>query len=229
MIRRLTILTILFTVPLGTDAQKWNVSPAIFYGTFKMSSMKDLQENMARWSSFPAKVVDDFPGNIGYSFQAGYSVSKRVEVGLRYQFTSTGGRVDYGDYSGEFGYDYLLRSNSLGIFTNVRLNNSTQWPICFSFAAGEVRTDLEIISYFRLFDNSSSESYSESSTNYFFNPAINFNRQLSEHFRMYVGAGYEFQIHGNLLGDDITAEWDGVRMSLGMNYVFGFKKKSAQL
>jgi hypothetical protein len=228
MMRGLTILTILFLIPLATDAQKWNVSPAFFYGTFNMSSMKDLQENMARWNSFPAKVVDDFPGNIGYSFQAGYSVSKRVEIGLRYQFTSTGGRVDYGDYSGEFGYDYLLKSNSVGIFTTIRLNSSTQWPICISFAAGEVRSQLEIISYFRLFDDSISESYSESSTNYFFNPAFNFNRRLSDHFRVYLGAGYEFQIHGDLLGDDITAEWDGVRVSLGMNYAFGFKKKSAQ-
>ena len=229
MIRSLIILTIFFTAPLETFAQKWNVSPVIFYGTFKMSSLKEFQDNMTRYSNFPAKVVDDFPGNFGYSLQAGYSVSKRMEVGLRYQFTSTGGRVVYGDYSGEFGYDYLLHSNSLGIYTNVRLNKSTLWPIYFSFAVGEVRSDLEIISYFRLFDDSTSKSYSKSSTNYFFNPAFNFNRQLSEHFRVFVGAGYEFQIHGDLLGDDITAEWDGVRVSLGVNYIFGFKKKSAQL
>jgi hypothetical protein len=226
MMRGSIAILIVVLAPFAANAQKWNITPSIFYGTFKMSSMKDFQKSMTSWGSFPAKVVNNFPGQIGYSIQAGYLISGRVEVGLRYQFTSTGGRVSYGDYSGEMRYDNLLRSNSYGIFTNIGISKSPKWPVFFSFALGRVHTDLEMKSYFRLYDDSSSLTYyTGSSTNTFFNPAFNFNRKLNDHFRVFLGVGYEFQIHGDLLGDEITAEWDGVRISLGVNYLFSFKKK----
>ena len=194
------ILTMLLVFPLIAHAQKWNISGEIFYGTFKMNSMKDLQEDMTLWyknNNNPSKIVNNFPAYVGYNVLAGYSVSPRVDLGGRFQYTSTGGRIDYGDYSGQVRYDNLLRSNSIGIFTTIRLANSPRWPVYFSFATGAARTSLKIVNYFRLLDNSSSYRLSYRSINYFFNPAFNFNRKLNDHFRMYVSTGYEFQIDGS--------------------------------
>jgi hypothetical protein len=208
------------------NAQRFNVSAGMFYGTFDMTSMKDFQDDFTHLGSHEGKIVDNFPGYFGYNAQAGYSLSRRCDIGLRYQYTSTGGRMSYGDYSGEYRMDNLLNANSYGIFTTIRLNKSMQWPIQFTFATGMVKTNAETIYYFRLVDTESSETFYSHSTNYYFNPAFNVNRRLTNHFLAYASAGYEFQIHGDLIGKRATAEWDGVRLGFGITYLFNFENAS---
>lgn len=241
MMRKVAISMIIVLLPAIAFAQKWSVAGEIFYGTFKMKSIKDYQHGIVVWPAPDEfKVVDNFPAYIGYNFLAGYNVSPRLSLGIRLQYTSTGGRVAYGDYSGELIVDQLLHGYSAGINSTYRLTNPSDWDVYMSFTAGAMRTSLTNVYSFHLFDQSPSiYEYRFRSYNYFFNPAITVKRRFNDHLGFYASLGYEFQIHRTLRSsindewylktmdgkDDVVAEWDGLRIGIGISYHFRLSKK----
>jgi hypothetical protein len=221
-------------------SQKWNVAGEIFYGTFKMKSMKDYQQSVVDGSDrFKYKIVDNFPAYVGYNFIAGYNVSPRTTLGVRVQYTSTGGRLAYGDYSGERTIDHLLHGYSLGLNSTYRLANRRNWEFYLSGTAGVMRTSLTNVYSSYVYDQPSSPyEYRFRSYNYFFNPAIAVKRRFNDHLGLCASLGYEFQIHRTLRStindewylkttdgkDDVVAEWDGLRISIGISYRFGLSR-----
>ena len=240
--KKITISLLIALLPVIVFAQKWNVAGEIFYGTFKMKSMKDYQQSIVDGSDqFKFKIVDNFPAYVGYNFMAGYNVSPRTSLGVRIQYTSTGGRVAYGDYSGERTIDHLLHGYGLGLNSTYRLTNPGDWEFYLSGTAGVMRTSLTNVYSSYLYDQPSSPyEYRFRSYNYFFNPAIKVNRRFNDHFGFYASLGYEFQIHRALRSsindewylktmdgkDDVVAEWDGLRISIGISYRFRLSKKA---
>jgi opacity protein-like surface antigen len=238
--KKAIIAIVISLVPALVTAQKWNVSAEVFYGTFKMKSMKDYQNNVsALQSPFQGRVVDDFPAYIGYNFLAGYNITPGLSLGLRLQYTSTGGRLDYGDYSGRITDDQRLHAYSLGVNTTCRLTHRTTWQTYFSFTVGAARTSLNLAHYSQRLDESYSYNMYFRSFNYFFNPALTFNRKINSHFSLYASLGVEFQIHRALRHpqdrkayvktsnnmQEAIAEWDGVRLGAGMSYRFSLRNK----
>jgi hypothetical protein len=238
--RKVKILTLLFLLPILVTAQKWSVSGEVFYGTFKMKTMKDFQKEIqANEPAYGFRVVTKFPGYAGYNFLAGYSISSRTSLGVRLQYVSTGGRVDYGDYSGQRTYDQLLHAYSLGINATCLLTELANWQVNFSFTTGAMQTSLENVYRYQQGDVNSASSSEWRSTNYFFNPAFTLNKRFSNHLMLYVSVGYEFQIAPALRSSedqqqylkasggakDVTAEWDGARIGAGITYRFALSGK----
>ena len=238
---KLTILLLIVFAPVVAVAQKWSLTGEIFYGTFKMESMKEYQQHIQPSPALvDLTVVDNFPAYLGYNVIAGYALSPRWGLGIRLQYTSTAGRVAYGDYSGEMSVDHLLHGYSIGLNTTYRLTAPSKWEAYCSFTAGAMRTSLTNAYRFQLYGESPSvyEVYFRS-YNYFFNPALTVNRRLNNHFTVYASLGYEFQIHRALRftdhqdqylktwngSDDVVAEWDGLRIAVGTSYRFRLSKK----
>jgi hypothetical protein len=240
MIKKIPILMILFFLPVIVTAQKWSVSGEIFYGTFKMKSMREFQTSVQGWQlPFEYQIVDKFPSFAGYNLLTRYDVSPRTTLGVRLQYVSTGGRVDYGDYSGQITHDQLLHAFSIGLNSTIRITKPSDWQGFLSFTAGTTRTSLNLSTTSHRSDLKSTYNYYFRSYNYFFNPAIKVGRKISSHLMLYATAGYDFQIHRTLRapqddraylktsnGRDVIAEWDGVRLGAGISYQFALRKKN---
>jgi hypothetical protein len=86
MIKKIPILMILFFLPVIVTAQKWSVSGEIFYGTFKMKSMREFQRSVQGWQlPFEYQIVDKFPSFAGYNLLTRYDVSPRTTLYNMYQ------------------------------------------------------------------------------------------------------------------------------------------------
>jgi hypothetical protein len=237
MIRKIQIL-ILFFLPVIATAQKWSVSGEIFYGTFKMKSMEEFQRSVQNWQpSYEYQIVEKFPSFVGYNLLTGYDISPRITLGVRLQYVSAGGRVDYGDYSGQITHDQLLRAFSIGINSTFRITKPSDWQGFLSITAGAMGTSLNLSTTAQISDLQSEYDSYLHSYNYFFNPAIKVSRKLS-HLMLYATCGYEFQIHRTLRlpqddraylktaeGHDVIAEWDGIRLGVGISYQFALRKE----
>ncbi len=88
------------------------------YNWFNQKEMKGLLHNSSKEISaetgVDAKVTDNFPDFAGLGLSLNYSFSETFEAGLFLDYSSTGGRVHYSDYSGSVSDEYNISSYSVG-------------------------------------------------------------------------------------------------------------------
>jgi hypothetical protein len=91
------------------------------YNFFSMSDETALQNDLlseVNTQGIPAEAVESFPPYYGLEFQllfiAKSDPGKEYHVGLFFDQSSTGGRIDYKDYSGEIKVDQLFKAFSIG-------------------------------------------------------------------------------------------------------------------
>lgn len=227
------IVIFVLLIPCTANGQEHFIAGDILYGTFNMRSLKNLQQEFLDHSDLPYVVISEFPSYIGFSFLLGYPISKRCAIGPRFQFISTGGRLDYGDYSGHIRQDQLLKGLSLGVYFQYLLEQSEVWPVYFTFTAGCMYTDLKFISEAVVGTSSVTDKVNFYSINYTFNPSVLVKRKLNNHFMGGISVGYEFQMHNKLKPDGnnkaylqdnkgnlVKAAWDGLRLSAGITYTW---------
>src|SRR5690349_7378901 len=126
---------VLFFVVFGSKAQSF-VRAEINYGSYSMTRMKQFQQdliNRTHQSGLPLFAVNSFPAYIGYSLSGGVTRNK-ITVGFSLGYNSTGGRLDYEDYSGYLIADQLMRSFSFASFFQYKLNGSDRWSLLGSIS-----------------------------------------------------------------------------------------------
>lgn len=94
---------------------KLSLEPRLGYGTFEMGLMKEMQTNVITSTRVNAQATDSYGPYYQYGGNAVYNFWKHFNVGVFYEFGSTGGRVDYEDYSGSLRLDTKLNYNAFGI------------------------------------------------------------------------------------------------------------------
>jgi hypothetical protein len=105
-------LLILFIQPAAhTQTISLRVNSGINF--FNMKDLKEYQGMMnVNW--FGTKAVKSFPPYFNYQLQATLLFSQHIEGGIYTDYTSTGGRLDYKDYSGEIRFDQVVSRISVG-------------------------------------------------------------------------------------------------------------------
>ncbi len=204
------------------------------YNSFDMRSLKELQQSVlssSQQANIPLSIVSSFPSYPGYSVSGGW-IWNRIAIGISLGYTSTGGRLDYEDYSGYARADQLLRCFSSGSFFQYKLNKNNKWAINVKVNAGTVFSYFTEKETLVVGSSANSNSLNANSLNIYLRPGIFLRRNLGRSF-IEGGAAYEFQIHGNLYRDDnpratiqannqnVRAEWDGLRLSIGYGIVLG--------
>jgi hypothetical protein len=119
MLRAISIL--LFLISLAHNSgycQHVVVEGSVGYNFFDMETLKKIQsstESSLKSSGIAAKSVESFPSY--YNLQVGLWVKnhKALNFGVLYDYSSTGGRVDYRDYSGSITFDQTVSKHSIGI------------------------------------------------------------------------------------------------------------------
>ena len=108
----LTIGIVLFThLPAYTQAR---ISIGLMYNVFNLKSLKNGQSAIIKELPFDAKVVENFPGYLGYKLTSHIPINNHLSLGAIAMFTSTGGRISYADYSGNYQLDQSLYFGSFG-------------------------------------------------------------------------------------------------------------------
>jgi len=114
------LLVMLLTLGLsaGVSAQKTGISASFGGATFAMDEMKYLQENILESYPVEGAVISSFPPYFTGSAQVIHQFMTNLRAGAGYTYTSTGGRMDYTDYSGNIETNMIAISHRFGVSVN---------------------------------------------------------------------------------------------------------------
>jgi hypothetical protein len=115
--RYFILIMAVLLVTAGTAAAQARLSlePRLGYGTFDMGLMKKMQTNLITSTRVNAQATDSYGPYYQYGGNAVYTFWKHFNAGVFYEHGSTGGRVDYEDYSGSLRLDTRLNFNAYGL------------------------------------------------------------------------------------------------------------------
>jgi len=215
------------------------VQPEISYGTFAMTDLKDFQLDLIKTSNIPLLPVTTFPSYVGFGLKAGVKVSSDISYGIMLHYNSTGSRAYYEDYSGLARIDMLPQAYSAGLYFKNKLNKSETWQVFSSLSILWVHTKTSVASEIRVGSQSKSDNQNFYSNNYAIRPNFILCRPITKTIYLEASAGYEFQFEGKLYlsgsseaylinsrGNEVKANWNGLRVSLGIGI---FLKKKSKL
>ncbi|MDX5422839.1 MAG: hypothetical protein LPK14_11345 [Hymenobacteraceae bacterium] len=226
---RIYILTALLLLTGTVAAQeKMYLEPRLGFGTFRMSSMKELQQTVISNTSVNAKAVDQFGPYFQFGLGLVQDLSDNTRAGLLVERGSTGGRVAYEDYSGEITFDTPVSYNALGIFLY------THEPIAASKIELVTGIELNLFlsrlkteSYARIYDSKESSEDKFNSKGLGLKPYIGlqypvFTLPVSLTAGYMASASQAFHVPGekeqylvrNADGDKLEPSWSGLRINL---------------
>ena len=114
---RLLVFICFIIVKTNIIAMDYIPRVKVNYATFNMLNLKHLQDDILldlNSSGIDAIILDDYPNILSYQFQFLKEFNK-MKLGFYVEFSSTGSRIDYRDYSGNYTFDQILSHYSLGI------------------------------------------------------------------------------------------------------------------
>ena len=205
------------------------------YGMYAMKEMKSFQAELMSQATYPMHITESFPG---YAFHEGsltIPVGDELFFAAKLGYSSTGGRIHYSDYSGEYRFDQLLNCMSAGTSVGFSINNPTRkYVFNFSLTPSVALTRLDLRFLARIGDAEALEKFKFGSTNLTLQPDISITRKIGR-LGLQAMLGYNFGIVKgkmyltsnseafliNSSGNDIPANWDGARISMGVSYSFG--------
>jgi hypothetical protein len=231
----------LLIIGAGTVSAQINIELQGQYCAFDMKDLKALQDNFFSDLPVSVKKVTSFPDYFGLRGSATYvfeSATKRPELGAVFMYTSTGGRLQYKDFSGSITGDQLTNALTLGIVGKIPLIGNDKFKFGGSTVVGIDFTNLDLIYRIKIGPNSSSEQLSFKATGYSVTPSIFFKYTPKQKLYFLVDIGYkltfdqdtfrwseddaaELYIDGS--GDPLKPSWDGLRAGIGIGYFLQLK------
>ena len=226
---------LLLLMATAGKAQNSNIFLQLNYGSFQMKDMEKMQNKFATevQKDFDARIVSSFPAYVGYELNANTKIGEGYQMGGYVSYYSTGGRIHYKDYSGEFKVDQLLLNFSVGMYNEFRIRQFTKSDLFFSTRAGVTFTEYQIISNLQVGSKQNADDITFNSINFHFSPGIGFRYPFKEDFFIQADTRYEIQIPGPLHlsnnkdakliddgGKELKANWDGLRLGLSFGYTF---------
>jgi len=202
--------------------------------TYSMQGLKNINTSVIQGLPFDAKIVDNFPAYFYYQPKMVLSFGN-FAFGLVCSFQSSGSRVSAKDYSGEYRFDMKVRSNSPGIYTELRISTEDRFNFNLYSIVGPSFTNLEIQEYFNIANTILTNSINKyKAQNYYFEPGINFqvpvkaiSFSLSLGYLIHIGdqAFYSGSDKKNVLYDTknnvkVSPDWRGLRAGLSVCYSF---------
>jgi len=112
------VLLLTFGLFAGISAQKTGISASIGGATFAMDDMKYLQENILGSYPLEGAVISSFPPYFTGSAHVIHQFLPHLRGGAGYSYSTTGGRTDYSDYSGNVETDMTAVSHRFGVSIN---------------------------------------------------------------------------------------------------------------
>ena len=201
------------------------------YNTFDHKKLKDFQSNLSEdFEPVRVKTVDDFSSNLGFTI--GYELTS-INASLYFSYTTTGGKLSYGDYSGEIRILQPLKGYSYGVIYSVFLaKDKFQKRLRINFKTINTLSTFETNSYYRLEDSIAKDDFKFSSFDFGLGSFLQYEQPISI-FKLRLKLGYD-QVFGGKLkfsenkeaylldatGSTVRTNWSGLRTGLGISYSF---------
>ena len=205
----------------------------VSYNNYSMSEMAGLQNELLNdmlENNIPADITESFPAYVG--FKIGFLIpvdnnDKRIiSLGGILQHNSTGGRIHYGDYSGEIGVDQILKVTSIGAILNYESHMSPNFDLALNFSINYMISGLSNEIYLKVGDESQNEELNFNSYSFGLEPEIipSFNMGImrfgiSLSYLVYFSSSLEYESFSdaylvNNNGDKVNINWSGFRIGL---------------
>lgn len=200
------------------------------YGTYSMSEMKSLQEELLLDFPAGAKITANFPGYWFYELKVTTIAREKFVVGANILFGSTGGRIHYSDYSGEISSNQLVNYFSVGSPLALKLKNTDDaFQVYLNLKPQLYISRLSFEFYSRLGTQYDDDLLEFSSVNLGIEPGLTFQRMIRK-WGFDLSLGYNLNLfRGKLIysendqahlqnqsGQDIHLDMSGLRISLGV-------------
>lgn len=196
------------------------------YGTYQMTSIKNIIEKSMEMNEIQPHRVSNFPG---YLFFRPYLALEyqHANIGVAYTLMSTGSRYSLHDYSGEYKFDTQIIGNTAGIFAEIPLFSSDDFKLLVAAEIGIVFNEMKLSENLQLTNISPQQyDYNLMSINNFVKPYLKATYKIRQNISANVLFGYHVDIIANkmhLEGNNVSitdfyADWDGIRTSIGISY-----------
>lgn len=256
-----SIVVIFFVAfPISLQAQEIVGGYSLGYGKYLMDDMKSLQKNEIKnmklryGEEFKYKSTETFPDDWLHNAYIGVKFSFH-EIGLKYDYLTTGGRNHWADYSGEIKNDVTIAGNAMGLyykfhFLSLPISNQFRFTANAGVSTGAIYNRVKNDYLFDIYDPKPSpsignnpvkvdESMKLNSTNWYIQPNIGFQFWFKKNLSLNFDAGYLFDKQGKIHTADTTTgfyeksgaeydlgiDWSGLRLSVGIGFAFSAVRK----
>src|SRR5438477_595073 len=141
--RVISIFIILSFLAGVTSAQQSSVVLQTGIGSYSMRSQKTFRDEFLTSSGLPMKIVDNFPIYYSFGLKGVFRINDASAVGAMLEYMSTGGRLDYKDYSGHALLDQALKATQYGVYYQFKINHSEIWQLFGTVYASAIFTTLD--------------------------------------------------------------------------------------
>jgi hypothetical protein len=192
---------------------------------FNMTQLKTLQ-NQLNDSGLDTKIVDNFPSYYNYQVQLVHTFPVVETVGIYFDFVSTGGRIDYEDYSGIYRRDQLVSRSSVGILCERKFYDINNFAV---YAGGKVSVQFSKLKFndlLQIFNYTNTISTEFNSNGIGIEPDLNFEYNYSP-FLFRLEFAYQFSFSGSFNNEnngklvlrdgentEIKPQWDGFKIGV---------------
>lgn len=239
---KFTIVTILFFATFNGFGQKIQVNANIGYGTFFLKDLKDFQSEMISSTSLNDEPVEDFPNYLYYNISVDYTFNRRHMVGLGATYYSSGGRNHIADYSGEYSLDMIASAYAFAVQYKVTIISFDKLDIFFQYKTGFLFSNVDISEKLEISNlNSNTTDCEYKGNSLVFEPGVYISYTIYKSIALNFSLGYERCSNSRLLNnrwlesdndevffnymENITADWTGLRTSIGITYSIGSRNK----
>lgn len=227
------VFSVYVCFPLLVSGQHLIISFKETFGSFQMNGLSGLQNKMAQHS--PAKVLQSFPNYYGSQITLVTGLKNNTNIGIFWDYTSTGGRMDYQDYSGKLRTDQIVFRNALGVrYEEEPLAFNQLLSLTGGLQVSGLFSRLIIEEYIQVFNEHHSQKTKMKALGIGVEPDISL--QLTKYNLLCrLGVGYQisfskpFHLEGNKNAvlihnnDEVGPEWHGFRLGVTLGYLLPIK------
>jgi len=207
------------------------------YSYYNLNDLTNLQKQISSdintELNISLKDLESFPSYFSYEFQVIYNIEPNQNVGLTYEYSTTGARSHYEDYSGEYKIDYSVESYSIGaLFERIIRCKISNIPI--GVKALLIKSNFEIDSTISIFgiNENNSVSLEAAATSFGLEPYTGLQFSIVD-FKLQILVAYLLSIESDLHdpsnpeayllnpeGKRIGLNWNGFKCGLSIGYNF---------
>jgi hypothetical protein len=228
MYKYIRLTAILSLISFSATAQQVAFTLDVGIATYAMKDFKELQEEFANQYVFTPSITDEFPPYLYYEGSCQINLTTEFFTGVSLAYGSTGGRVQYRDYSGYLRADQKLRYINLSIPIGYRVKIRENMTLSFDLKPTYTNTTADLLFEHEVLGNHESTKFTFKSQSFAVQPGILLARKIGR-FALHAQASYyqsivkgklkykeDESLHlTNNQNDPVYAAWDGVRLSLG--------------
>lgn len=177
--------------------QDYGFSIAAGAASFRMGDMKYLQEHILNTYPVEGKITSSFPPFTSASFTVFKQLYDHIRVGGRYNYSTTGGKSSYADYSGNIYTEFNAVSHRLGAYLSYLVLGGDRLDLSLNGSLDANYTSMTIQSYYTIFNFSDGMSNKYRSIS----PSIAAGGELMYKLKklsLGMDAGYLVDLKGNL-------------------------------